>query len=151
MGHPTVKQVEKVIKKLKSIESEANKEGAFDIYEAMVSAGLNKCGTVFCVGGWYVMANLNNKVIQSEIKIGICGFSTGARLMAMDLGFSDDDDLTDWAGDNNDIWGNDNGGSMFSDVRAYTNLKEDTVNPMTIIIAHWEGVRDRLKLIEKGN
>lgn len=145
MKHPTKKQMQKVIDSLRSIEESANKEGRFNISEPSVRflGGVGRlgyhCATVHCVAGWYAMANLDKFEPNTTLD-----FIDGANLMAQDLGFIDDRDLEHWAERNRRIWGNEEGEEMFCDVGAYNGLYEDSENPMTIIIEHFEGVRDRL-------
>lgn len=149
MKNPTVKQVNRVIKNLKRIEVDANKEGAFDISEFRVSENLWKCKTVFCVGGWYAISQRNAEKLKPLFESGVCDYDDGADLMSYHLGFQDGYGLQVWAKENREIWDNSEGYEMFAAIEAYNDLKCNSKNPMTIIIAHWEAVRDRLKLIEE--
>ena len=140
MHQPTSKQVELVISNLRTIEKEANKEGMFDIREGNIT-----CGAPACVGGWYTIARIGYRQGNPEYD-----YISGANMMAEDLGFGNYCDLLDWAHENQEIWGNDSGINMFSHVSAYNDLKIADL-PMTCVIEHWEGVRDRLREIENAS
>ena len=145
MKNPTVKQVKFVIEKLKLVENQATKKGAFDIDESRVYSKEHnyECGTVHCVAGWYVVANLGREFIADKIKKGFVDFNSGVELIVKDLGFAYRCDLEHWAYKNPKIWGNDRGLSMFSDKRAYNNKGFDGV------IAQWELVKQNLIELEK--
>jgi hypothetical protein len=140
MRNPTVKQVNYVIDKLKSVRKQASQEGAFDMNVWRVYSKKNKheCGTIHCVGGWYAVVNLNRKEIKAGIKEGLVRYEDGANLMANDLGFEDGYVLAIWAYENPEIWGNDRGCSMFTKKIAYSNSGFDGV------IAQWELVKENL-------
>jgi hypothetical protein len=140
MKNPTIKQVNYVIDKLKSVRGQARKKGALDMDEARVYSKKNKhkCGTVHCVAGWYAVANLDRKEIKTGMEEGFVRYEDGANLMADDLGFNNLVDLSTWAHDNPEIWGNDWGGSMFTKKIAYNNSGFDGV------ISQWELVKQNL-------
>ena len=58
------------------------------------------------------------------------------------LGFNLKFDLEDWAQDNPEIWGNEDGIFMFSDGTAFGS--ESRIFSAEIILNHWEGVLERL-------
>jgi hypothetical protein len=140
MKNPTVKQVNFVIKKLQSVEKQANEEGAFDmrVCDVYDKKDEYECGTVHCVAGWYAVANLDHGAIKTEMKKGYVGYTTGADLLAYDLGLNNLDGLCNWAKYNPEIWGNKNGFDMFANENAYDNEGFDGV------IAQFETVRDNL-------
>lgn len=148
MRHPTKNQMQRVIDSFKTIEDAANKKGAFDIeedrvYTTQYDETTYECGTVHCVAGWFAVANIKNKYIKEEIKEGYCNYEDGANLIAKRLGFKSPYELAKWAKENPEIWGNEYGTCMFSRESAYKDL-EGSNTPMTAIIQHLEGVRDRL-------
>lgn len=150
MKHPTVKQVQTLIDYLKKIEDVANKPHAFDIMENRVQINHHTCGTVHCVAGWFCVAIKNDDpIIKKRIEGNFCTFSDGYRAMSEILGFRDVYRLETWAEDNPDIWGNEYGDNMFYHLFAYNGLQNYTKNPMTIIIKHWEDVRDRIQEYER--
>jgi hypothetical protein len=140
MKNPTVEQVNFVIDRLQFVRYRANKKDAFDITEDRVynKEDNYKCGTVHCIGGWYVVANFRRGAIRAKRMEGLINYADGADLMATDLGFADRYDLRDWARDNPKIWNNDNGYLMFSNTGAYDSPGFDGV------IAQFETVRDNL-------
>ena len=144
MKNPTIKQVDFVIDKLKSVSGQARKKGAFDMSETIAYIkNKHDCGTVHCVGGWYVVANLHRKEIKDRFKKGFVGYSDGANLMARDLGFANRDCLQTWANDNPKIWGNTAGKGLFANESAYDNEGFDGV------IAQWELVKQNLIELEQ--
>jgi hypothetical protein len=147
MKNPTIKQVNYVIKKLESVREQANRESAFDMREARVYDKVDKyeCGTVHCVAGWYVVANMNRQVIKDKVKNGFVGFSDGADLIANDLGLGGLVGLCEWAEDNPKIWGNVYGYDMFTGELPYDDEGFDGV------IAQWCIVRDNLIELKKEN
>jgi hypothetical protein len=145
MKNPTVEQVNFVIKKLELVRKQASQEDALDMNEARVYSGGGdkyECGTVHCVAGWYAVANSDRQVIKDKIKKGRVGFDDGANLMAQDLGFGWSYPLKNWAEENPEIWGNDDGFEMFESELAYDNAGFDGV------IMQWCIVRDNLIKLE---
>ena len=145
MKNPTVKQVNFVIEKLKLVRKQASEEGALDMNEIEVYSKEHnyECGTVHCVGGWYVVANMNRQVIKDKVKKGYVSFVDGADLMAQDLGVGCNYHLQNWAYRNPEIWGNEKGYYMFSETYAYDDTGFDGV------IGQWCIVRDNLIELEK--
>ena len=139
MKNPTVKQVNFVIGRLLLVKNDALKEGAFDIAENRVYSKKSgyECGTVHCVAGWYVVANLHRKEIKDRVNKGYVDYNAGTKLMANDLGFIDKFELRDWAHDNPKIWDNLNGYDMFTDELAYNN-------------PGFEGVISQLRLVKQN-
>ena len=67
----------------------------------------------------------------------------GARIICSFLGFNLIFDLEDWAQDNPEIWGNEDGRLMFLKGFAF-GLEEDVFSARKIV-KHWEGVLERLE------
>lgn len=145
--HPTPEQVQTVIDNLKKIEDQANQAGAFAIDEIGVNTTSHDCGTVHCVAGWYAVANQDHAWIKHLINVKACDYLDGAHLIAMTLGFHNINDLGDYMLNRPDIWGNELADEMFCSMAAYNGLEEDSKNPMSIIIAHWEQVKRNVEKI----
>jgi hypothetical protein len=144
MNQPTKKQMQTVIDNLKKIEDLANNPKSLNMMEYRVQSITHDCGTVHCVAGWYVVAiRDNDDYIKSRIKSKKCHFHHGAYRIAETLGFETLDELEEWAEDNPEIWGNQDGSYMFSEESAYNGMAERT-DKMSCVIEHLEGVRDRL-------
>lgn len=152
MNNPTKGQMQTVIDNLRNIEELANKPGKVDMRVSEVSVyhsdclGEHVCGTVHCMAGWYAVA-LRGKdpKIDRLIEKKDCGYIDGARKIADKLGFVSVVQMIQWAHDNPEIWGNNDGYEIFRDFKAY--IPEIEIfhdKRMTGIIKHLEGVRDRL-------
>ena len=146
---PTVAQWNVVINNLKIVEKFGNESERFNMDYSGVSDGPGKCGSVFCIGGLYAMSQRHTGKISSLIEAGCCDYIDGADLMASHLGFCDNFQFRNWAIINDAQWGNSNGDAVFSRVHAYDGLSEFSESPVTIIIAHLRGVRDRCAKLEK--
>jgi len=140
---PTKTQMQAVIDSLRTIEDDANRAGALDMEEPRVYAQAHPCRSPACFAGWFAVANTDHPAIREAINAGNCTYVEGAHLMAQMLGFGDRWVLEMWAHQNEDIWGNQYGDSMFMSEIAFNGL-EDSEEPMTTIIEHLEGVRDDL-------
>ena len=141
--NPTEKQIKYVIGKLKSVERKARKEDALSMEVAVVKSSTHKCGTIHCVAGWYAAANIKRKYLVDIFKDrDYVGFLNGADLMAKDLGMEDSHDLIDWADENPEIWGNEEGQHMFYEKYAYNH------EGFSGVIKHWEEVLERIIKIE---
>ena len=147
---PTVAQWNVVINNLKNVEDFGNESERFNMEDGRVSDGPGKCSSVFCIGGLYAMSQRHTDEISKAIEAGDCNYVHGADLMASHLGFRDNSHFRHWAVVNDNQWGNSLGDYMFSCVRAYNGLSEFSKFPVTIIIAHFRGVRDRCAEFEKG-
>lgn len=107
------------------------------------------CGTIHCVGGWYMISKL--KEMESDEYIG---FSLGVKEMEKDLGFHihlelSDSELMVWAKDNPKIWGNESGYIMFGHECAYlSESRPGGAKNLTDVIDHWKEVYQRLLVIE---
>lgn len=101
------------------------------------------CHSVYCVGGWYVVANRERHPINIVPAKKDISFYVGADLMAKDLGFFTALELQVWARKNPLLWGNIYGYHCFLSERAY-NYATDIAG----VIKHLEGVADRLKIQE---
>ena len=139
MRHPTKKQMQKVIDRLKTILPMAKKREQLEMMEGRVFCESHLCGTVHCFGGWYAVACRARKVIKKRISFADCNYQHGADLMAEDLGFGCRLDLMDWARDNPKIWGNVEGEGIFCDAIAFNNAKT-----MRGVVQHLERVLKRL-------
>lgn len=109
--------------------------------EFYVTISFKECKTIHCVGGWYFLACIKRKRLKQLIADGYLywSYDTGADLMAEDLGFANEDKLTDWADENPDQWGNDLGRGMFSSSCAYNHP-----NNLDDIVAWFERIVPRL-------
>ena len=136
-GTPTHKKLKTVIDTLGSIREVADRVGV-DMDRVLVDPA---CRASSCHGGWYGIARGCQSV-----------FDKGVDRMAHDLGFRGRHDLTTWAEENPDLWGNRYGEWMFGLEIAF-GCTRDTIT-MTKIINHWIGVNnrchphDQLELIE---
>lgn len=132
MHTPTKKQWQTVIDNFVRVLPLARREDHLDMMEAVVCNNNHKCGTVHCVGGWYAVAALFPTGAE------YIGFHDGCNKMAEDLGFNYENDLELWAHHNPEVWGNEDGGSMFYDADAYDGAKN-----LHEVIAFLEKVKDR--------
>ena len=98
-----------------------------------------ECGTTACHAGWYELARA-----PAGTEIKSLFWTDGADQMARDLGFEYREDLTEWARDNPDVWGNEYGYGMFQLNLAFGD------GPITLadIAEHWHGVANRLEARE---
>jgi hypothetical protein len=137
MHTPTKAQWQTVIDNFKKVLPLAEREDQFDMREPAVRSDEHKCGTVHCMGGWYAIKFLDE--IVKQCKPGqFIGYNEGANLIAEHLGFPGQWDLQEWAGDNPEIWGNEEGSSMFSNEDSYGGAKT-----LAEAVTWLEGVRDR--------
>ena len=101
-----------------------------------------------CHAGHYMVANIHRIPID---KARFPSWIHGAGLMGRDLGFGEDMEtakieLQFWAEANPEIWGNKNGISIFSSAMAFgVKTKHGVMMSLDDIVAHWEGVADRLE------
>ena len=109
-----------------------------------------KCGTIACHAGHYML----EKVVSGEVNIELMetSYEDGARYMAISLGFLNDGHLREWANLFPLVWGNEKGATMFIYASAFgppfANTYRDDLSILDIA-KHWDGVADRLSLIEK--
>jgi hypothetical protein len=95
------------------------------------------CKTPMCHGSWYAAISFPHQLWRIS-------FSDGADLMAKHLGFNrGKNELTNWANANPEIWGNENGEFMFSEINAFNPLPNKKSN-LRRIIRHWEQVKENL-------
>lgn len=144
MKNPTLKQFNRVIRNLRRIEEQANAENAFNIDEGDVCSSYHECGSVHCVAGWYAVSQKYTKNIAPLIKRQMCDYTDGSHLMVTHLGGEGKGRLAEWARNHPELWGNTKGGWLFTSVVAYEHLTPSSKNPMTLVIKHWENVRDRV-------
>lgn len=135
MHTPTKAQWQIVIDNFKKVLplAEKNSNRHLDMMETIVKNPYHTCGTIHCAGGWYAIATCN---LESRESIY---YQAGVNNMVEDLGFFCREQLVNWAMRNPIIWGNRNGGMMFSAEKAYG----ENCNTLADIIKHLEGVRDR--------
>lgn len=151
--HPTSEQVTKVIENFKKVLPIANGHThLLNMQEARVNLNLKvgeECGTPMCHAGWYALA------VKDELPTdrGI-NFQHGKILMSKHLGFEElgDYDVSTWAYQNPDIWGNNYGSGMFCDPEAFVTDKRPNYWDLSLqsIVDHWTDVRDRLIELEKN-
>lgn len=125
--------------------------GHVDIEEFRVPAVEHICGSSACHGGWFQVAaapvrNPQARGFGALEYQAITSYSDGAELMARELGMGNMRILEEWAHHNPNIWGNKNGGDMFTGDRAFTKGPPPTLGK---IARHWYGVGARLEQLEK--
>lgn len=136
MRNPTIKQLDVVIKNLEKAFELAKHDAPVNMQQGTIKeTKKNFCGTPMCHGGWYAIAIFN--------KLDDKNFSHGAEKIAEHLGFQNDNELENWAADNQEIWGNEHGDAMFISNWAFNNVN-DSVFTLQTIIDHWKGVRERI-------
>lgn len=92
------------------------------------------CGTVACHGGWWAI----DQGTEGD-------YEDGAESIARFLGFLSYFDLEDWAHEHPDLWGNENGWSMFCDESAFDCTDENIT--LWKIGVHWLKVAERVEEI----
>jgi hypothetical protein len=111
----------------------------------MMETGVNTnhvCGTIHCHSGTYA-------IMRSDLSRCL-SYDDGADQMASDLGFYDLFNLSEWAGNNPDIWGNTYGRWMFSEKLSFTSpSRPDGALSIQHIADHWNEVAQRLEAIEE--
>lgn len=141
----------KVINKFKSI---LDLNPQLDMKECLVNYR-NACGTPHCHAGWYAIASKSKfrRRFMPETN-----FTEGVKIMAADLRFMGlfaERAMREFFADNPSIWGNEYGGSMFSEKVAfkctYTDKRQFGAESIKDIIDHWQDVYDRLVILEKKN
>lgn len=100
------------------------------------------CGTPGCHAGWAYIA-----LAGFPPQDGQTNYLDGAELLAEHLGFYDYDELEEWAEDNPDLWGNENGDCMFSHSEAFGEVCSEF--PAQVLVDHWRAVGERLREREK--
>ena len=112
------------------------------------------CGTVHCAAGWYAVSQKDTERWEDSVEIG---YLLGAEWMAVDLGFLETvygnpvHYLEDWAADNPEIWGNDDGHDMFGLAWAYGDGHNTRASSLRDIVEHWKRVRRRFAERGKAN
>lgn len=137
MKHPTKAQVQVVIDNLTKAAELAEGNCPVDMSEVEVDFD-HPCGTPQCHGGWYALVTCNRRDEHGAFS----DYSDGARRMAIDLGFKNENYLEVWADDNPEIWGNNGGLFMFQSNAAFK--YPGRVESLDEIIDHWKGVQSRL-------
>ena len=170
MKHPTSKAVRKVADVFYDlVENDNHKYGTtiLDMSEEQIVN--DHCGTTACHAGWYLLAKTKVKhewracftpegsyykkdsvFLMSKDKQERINYFGGCSLMARDLGFKQESELTEWAERNPDIWGNEYGRFMFTspDAFRFPNGGEVTLE---MIADHWQAVSDLLEDREEKN
>lgn len=112
------------------------------------------CQTVACVGGWYWLACYPDSEFTQEPGYGfpvvhtargvIREFTSGADLLARHLGFGNQAMMEDWAAENPDVWGNDDGCDLFCTTEAYGWDDYDNFDLPQVVL--WlRGVAERMR------
>lgn len=143
---PTQKQWQKVIDNFYSIlPFTFDSSCHLDMTETRVNDYSHKCGTIHCVGGWYLIAVKKEELFDPH---PIENFQVGATFLARDLGFRYYDQLEDWARKNPVLWGNVWGGLLFNEADAYDH-GNGPAKSITDIISHFEFVKQKCAQYEK--
>jgi hypothetical protein len=133
----TKSQVQLVIDNFNKVLPMATLKNHLHMGEDAVNDDDHKCGTIHCHGGWYAVATLDNTKFLT--------FIDGYDKLARDLGMNVDGELEHWARLNPEIWGNDQGISMFMHELAFKSpTRPNGAENLQDIINHWIEVRDRL-------
>lgn len=140
---PKASAVLKVINNFKSVLHLATREDHLDMFQGDVNE-YYQCGTVHCHGGWYAIATCNLRQALT--------FQDGARQLAHDLGFENAVYMKQWASTNEKLWGNDEGGNMFTTRWAFynTDKRANGAKNLQHIIDHWREVYNRIKRQERS-
>jgi len=142
MNHPSKEQFQVVIDRLSAMIPFAQRDEQFNMHEpTVIQPNAHACGTVHCVGGWYIAYEYMVTKTPTP-KTEYIGFGDGVKIMAKDLGFGEgdyDDRLQSWAKDNPEIWGNSFGYNMFSSSTAYNQAKN-----LSEVVEWFKGVQSRL-------
>jgi len=103
---------------------------------------LNVCGTPHCHAGWYVAGSRVDYDGDQD-------YEGGSLKIATDLGFEDEHKLMNWADKNPEIWGNKDGGEMFSGSGAFgPEFEDDEKLTLEIIGNYWIDVANALEFLE---
>lgn len=142
----------KVIEVFKKVLPMA-KSGGLDMMQTLVYANnpcdKHSCGTVHCAAGWYFIGKMG-------ITYEFTTYDDGVELMCEDLGFvgtkfdASQNPLSDWARDNELLWGNIYGGACFSSPLAYKgDSRPNGAENLQHIIDHWTEVYERVRATEQ--
>jgi hypothetical protein len=138
-GHPKWKNVLKLANYFRLIEVNTDNKASVSMGTGCVfEIEDHLCGTPACHAGWFGIFYDDHAH----------DFDNYARIMARMLGFNyTAQELEDWASENADLWGNNDGYSIFSDAAAFGSHGFDTGRgklTMHVIADHWYGVAERL-------
>lgn len=136
----------KVIRNLESVLPRASRDSQLDMDEYIVYGGPDHpCGTVHCHGGWYAIATCEIKESKQFVS-----YTAGAHQMAKDLEVGIyTNDVEDWAKNNPEIWGNNNGKFILSCKTAFISPERPKgANNLKDIVDHWKDVYNRLVELE---
>lgn len=133
----------KVIKNFEKLPLKTRlSEKGLNMGECGVTNFLGICNTTMCHGGWYAAVAIKNKFLKTF------HYQDGANKMAQDLGFKHMSELSEWAMQNPELWGNESGSNMFASKHAFLTDKEFGATCLEDIIEHWRGVYQRLLVKE---
>lgn len=124
----------------KAIEEYPNMK--LDMHEGRVKSLDHACGTTHCHAGIFLLGEDNFQMHEIN---GFWDYTQGIQLMTERLGFAHKDDLRDWAKNNPELWGNENGYWMFSEVDAFNYAKS-----VSEIADWWSDVADRIEEYNKS-
>lgn len=135
----------KVINTLKKALPYAWREKNLDMSNGHVYSKFRTaiCGTPHCHGGWYAL------VSNISTSYGYKNFHDGMDQMNKDLGIPS---VLSWALKNPDLWGNNQGGYMFSGAGNFafaSPTRPSGAKRLQDIIDHWKEVYERLVILEK--
>ena len=127
------KNVKKLIDNFERVLPYAQYEYSLDMNETSVSSEYagHHCGTSHCHAGWYLLAkkwDLKSRFLESHRS-----YQGGVVEMEKDLRCNN---IRDWAKKNPLLWGNNYGGNMFIEKRAFG----DNCKTLEDIVVHWIGV-----------
>lgn len=123
------------------------KEAEVDMVVAFSKVEVETCRSPACFGGWLATKYSTKKDCDGERY-----FSDGACAFAKELGFSNSAELSKYAYENPEIWGNVEGGGMFSIPNAFDEGEKKYLHGTITTKAIGEkliAVADRLIVAEK--
>ena len=102
------------------------------------------CGIIACHAGHYAIEKFLTE--ETERNFQFANYMDGAWMMACDLGFGETRfALMSWAEENREIWGNDYGYEMFTNLYAFVVDAYEGEITLLHIAKHWNGVADRME------
>lgn len=137
----TSEKLLKVIEKFESLLPLYGEIVPLDMASPSVPEKINLCSTPCCHAGWYLVARFPSRPLD-------LAWTYGASFLSKDLGFEYLNELQDWAKDNPELWGNEDGRYMFKLSKAFTPGDKKEAETLNDIIDHWKEVYKRLKANE---
>ena len=157
MKHPTPEACRAVADTLDAA-AKAEEEAGRDLEIRMWTSAATRfpCKTVCCHGGAYFLQAISDESFERGLLVApdyegrerADAFMDGAKAMAFDLGFESIHHLTHWAWLYSDLWGSEQGDSMFTSPYAFREAP-DTISIGTIA-AWWRAVADRIETAGVG-